>query len=824
MTMKKKIAITTMAASLVLGSIAGLPVSNKGVSTGVAYAAALPDASLLNKFNGIHTELVKDTAGQAAVRLARNKIDALSADTGTLATARKTELAAQIWSKVSTKINASSSPGDYSDINAVAIFNVVSQLAIAYDSTGSDLTAAITNPTQRIIVNKLAKLAGLTNGLDDITLNDFNLFYDAVISSLETNKASILAAAISTDPYANTKAAVKTAITDSVITPNALKVSQVLKGLNITVTDIMDVKDRFDAYADDSQGNAKIATESAMLRYVISTFNSSNWGYYELSRSNDGRSLTPGFKVSSLPISSLLDWVVTSGSDVSFTNGSFVLANNAISASTVGIAARDKILHRLVYIGKISLSAQSTGSNPGPGPAPGPGGGPGTVPGTDTITRDKAVADTKAALDDIKKQLKDATPEKQKELKDQAKAKVEESIKNISKIDLTKSTTTNAAGDKATAVLDITDMKKQIEEISKQVKALNDSLKELDPTAKTIKAELVLDLGTVNAKTTEVPLSKELLQAVKDNGIDAIAITLNGLKMTLSSDEFKADTTLNVTKQDKAVAASATQLQVASDVYEFEFASGGNKVEKFKTPISLSIPIPNTNGLDTELLTLAKILDGKLIFFGGTYKNGKFDAKRDSFSTYTVVENKVSFNDTSSVQAWAGRQIQVTAAKGILEGRENNQYVPNGQVTRAEFAKMIVKTFSLEDASATENFKDVNDSDWFKVYVASAVKNGIVNGRAEDKFDPNGQITRAEMATMASRALLLSGSIANVTDVEAALKDFKDAGSIGASLKSGVALAASQGIIVGEEGSQFNPNGISTRAQAAVVIYRLLNK
>ncbi|SEC11501.1 S-layer homology domain-containing protein [Paenibacillus sp. GP183] len=807
MTMKKKLAITTMAASLVLGTLAGFPVINKGsVSTGVAYAATLPDATLLDKFNGIHAELAKDTVGQAAVRLARKKIDELSNNLGPEASLKKAQLIAPIWTRVIAKITNPPYPGNYSDINEAAIYNVFSKLAITYDSTGSDLTAALNNLSLRNTVNKLETLAGVAGGLNDITLNDFNLFYDAVINSLKTS--SILVAASSdAPPYAPTKAAVKTAI-DSVLSSNT-NVSKVLTNLSITASDIMAVRDNFDAYAD-PQGQAKIATESAILRYIIST--KSN--YFDLSRSSDGRSLTPGFNVSNLPISNLLDWEVTSGSNVSFTNGSFVLANSVNTATIVGIAARDKIFHRLVYIGTISLTPQSTG---------GGGGGGGPVPGTDT-TKDKVATDTKAALGDIKKQLQDATPEKQKELINQAKSKVEEAIKNISKIDLTKATTTNAAGDKATAVLNITDLKKQIEEINKQVKALNDSLKELDSTSKTVKAELALDLGTVNAKTTEVPLSKELLKAAKDNGIDAIGLTLNGLKMTLSSDEFKEDTTLNVTKQEKAVATSATQLQVASDVYEFQFASGGNKVDSFKTPISLSIPISNTSGMDTELLTLAKILDGKLIFFGGIYKNGKLDAKRNSFSTYTVVENKVSFNDTSSVQIWAGRQIQVAAAKGILEGRESSQFVPNGQVTRAEFAKMIVKTFGLEDASATASFNDVSDTDWYKVYVASAVKNGIVNGRAEGKFDPNGQITRAEMATMAARALLLSGSIANVTDIEAALKVFKDAGSIGDSLKSGVALAASQGIIVGEEGSQFNPNGVSTRAQAAVVIYRLLNK
>ncbi|MNR06930.1 Endo-1,4-beta-xylanase A precursor [compost metagenome] len=137
---------------------------------------------------------------------------------------------------------------------------------------------------------------------------------------------------------------------------------------------------------------------------------------------------------------------------------------------------------------------------------------------------------------------------------------------------------------------------------------------------------------------------------------------------------------------------------------------------------------------------------------------------------------------------------------------------------------MIVKTFFLEDAAATESFSDVNDSDWFKSYVASAVKNGIVNGKEPGKFDPNGNITRAEMAVMSSRALALKGFSLSPAKIDDALKGFTDGSAINASMKDGVALAASEGIVIGEEGNVFNPNANSTRAQAAVVIYRLLNK
>jgi len=176
------------------------------------------------------------------------------------------------------------------------------------------------------------------------------------------------------------------------------------------------------------------------------------------------------------------------------------------------------------------------------------------------------------------------------------------------------------------------------------------------------------------------------------------------------------------------------------------------------------------------------------------------------------------------VKDWAGRQIQVVAAKGIIDGREERQFVPNEKVTRAEFAKLIVMTFGLDSNSSFQRFSDVQSTDWFHPYVAAAVEHGIVNGRTDTLFDPNGPITRAEMATMTARALVASGKAKYVSNSDEVLKVFSDAGSIHPSMVDGVALAAKLGICVGEEDNKFNPNNDATRAQAAVLIYRLLNQ
>ncbi|OBZ09810.1 hypothetical protein A8L34_21295 [Bacillus sp. FJAT-27264] len=332
---------------------------------------------------------------------------------------------------------------------------------------------------------------------------------------------------------------------------------------------------------------------------------------------------------------------------------------------------------------------------------------------------------------------------------------------------------------------------------------------------------LTLDLGTVNAKTVEVPLSKAIIDAAKAKGIANIAVTFNGLTVTIPVGQFDAAIALTVSNADDAVVTSVTKLKLASSVYEFGLTVDGKAVTTFKQPITLKLPLKNTEGLDKELLSVTKLVYNSLQFQGGVLDGDYIVEPRDTFSSYAVLENKVSFSDIASVQAWAGRQIQVVAAKGAIEGVGDGKFAPKSNVTRAEFAKMLIRGLNLENSSATQSFSDVRANDWFAPYVAVAAEKGIINGRGDNKFDPNATITRAEMATMISRALKSVKDIKDTASLSA-LSAFSDAAKISSTLKEGVAFAASHDLVIGNAG-KFNPNNSATRAEAAVIIYRTIN-
>ncbi|WP_187273874.1 S-layer homology domain-containing protein [Paenibacillus sp. N3.4] len=805
MTMKKKLTVTTLAASMLFASIAGLPLSEKGLAGKLGITAGVASASsAFDQLNALKAELARDTQGAAQVAAVRDYV-ALNLDL--LGDSKKEELAQEIVDRVHAK-----APG----IAASTLFDLINGLNLFYDGSSDALAALINDPTKRQVLNDLFTAAGLAgideaNGLKKSDVVDFQNAALAALNKPEnksTLKEALVAALTGTSVDSQViKNAVNTIVKKDVITSDTLLISKLLDYYKISLNDLDAVQNRIANYINDDTNStvdaktARTALESAAVRYLLKD------DIVYAATASTLSSVTPGLKVFGFLVpNTFITWSAQDPS-ISYNGNSFVL-NSTTSGSSV-VQAKDFKFGMLLYISpsKITLSTESS-SNVGGG---GGGGGVQSV-------ADKAISE----LTNLFKDFAGATEEKKQEILKDAQDKANTAITKLSTLDLASIVTTDNGTAKPN--LDVTGLVAKVKDIVDQTKLINDKLVALNSSLKTEKVQLTLDFGTISAKTTEIPFPKDLLAAAVAGRIEKVAVGLNGLTLSVNPSEFSSDTTLKVTNQDATVASSITKLALASGVYEFEFTSGGNKVGSFNTPVEVKIPIPNGTQFDTELLSLAKIVDGKLEFYGGKYTNGVLTGVRNSFSTYTVVENQVSFGDTASVKAWAGRQIQVAAAKGILEGRGEQKFDPNGLVTRAEFAKLIVKTFNLENASATQSFDDVNDSDWFKPYVASAVKSGIVNGKTATTFDPNGQITRAEMAVMSSRALALKGASLEVTKIDDVLKGFKDVGTINASLKNGVALAASQGIIVGEEGDLFNPNANSTRAQAAVVIYRLLNK
>lgn len=189
------------------------------------------------------------------------------------------------------------------------------------------------------------------------------------------------------------------------------------------------------------------------------------------------------------------------------------------------------------------------------------------------------------------------------------------------------------------------------------------------------------------------------------------------------------------------------------------------------------------------------------------------------------------FEDTS--RHWAKDDILDLAGKMIIGstgGGTSFKFEPNRNITRAEFATFIAKGLGLAadntGSSGAHSFPDVSSSDPSAEYIRAATAAGIINGYTDGTFKPNNSITREQMALMMVRAMEYTGYKMNAgSGASSTLSRFKDAAKIQS--KDTVAKAVNEGVIQGVNigtGFQFQPAGNANRAEAAVMLKRVLDK
>ena len=815
--MKRKIAISTLAASMAVTAFAGIPLSSKGLAEKVGIQVNVASAAELgveapefkNKINRIHSALSK--APTAQIQSVRDLRDAIS----TLEDDQLQNIIAPIWNKIEPQIPQV----DRAAVNDALTALITAAFGSVYDENLTALEAIRNNEEIREGLEALAA----AGGEEDLDVLDVIKFIEAAERAISANVTSLTQVANLVDGVGRTQLIREVAVA---LRNDDNKVSKILasfddntgEGENITVENILQSYNNF-INAPGVAAHYEDATKALVAAYLRSESTATP------AYSNNGLTASIStVRLLNVPVAAAgLEWVssnaliqVNRNADTGVVT--FTSTNNQSATVT---AALDGYI---IFEAPIALNYVNP--NPGPGPVfPGPGTPvtpPPTDPGTETPPVDvpgviDAVIDE---LDDILADLEGASPSERAEIIAEA---IDAAVVAIDKIaNYNAASSVNVANGVATLNVSDADVLAIINGIS-DIKSKLESLapgstNELTPRV------IAIHLGAISEDQVSVNISQALFTAARTAGLGGFEIVADRLSVTLpASNSFAGGAVnLSVERETPNGEPAVEGIRTASQIYSFDVTVGGNAVTTFDRQVILKIPVVNTDGLDEELLSLAKIVNGGLEIHGGFLRGGFIVEPRDSFSSYVIVENTVSFNDINSVTAWAGRQIQVMAAKGAVQGRAEGQFVPRDNVTRAEFAKMLVRAMNLENNSATHSFSDVNSGDWFAPYVAAAADLGIINGRSATSFAPNALITRAEMATMLARTLSITHELEAISDVDGALAAFIDGASIHSTLRSGVALAASKELIIGYQGN-FMPNDNATRAEAAVMVYRAFN-
>ncbi|MGB9921032.1 MAG: S-layer homology domain-containing protein [Moorellales bacterium] len=188
---------------------------------------------------------------------------------------------------------------------------------------------------------------------------------------------------------------------------------------------------------------------------------------------------------------------------------------------------------------------------------------------------------------------------------------------------------------------------------------------------------------------------------------------------------------------------------------------------------------------------------------------------------YAVMAYEKTFTDL--LGHWARRDVEIMAARHIAGGVSETLFAPNGKVTRAQFAALLIRTLGITEAKpAASSFTDVAASDWYFGAVETARAAGLVGGYPDGTFRPEAPITREEMAAMVCRALGYAGKKPVLAQpVEVLLARFSDTAQIGTWAREAVATAVSENILRGRDG-QAAPKANATRAEATVMLKRAL--
>ena len=252
------------------------------------------------------------------------------------------------------------------------------------------------------------------------------------------------------------------------------------------------------------------------------------------------------------------------------------------------------------------------------------------------------------------------------------------------------------------------------------------------------------------------------------------------------------------------------------------------EVAKFNAYVERTMAIPE--GVDPQRITTGVVIepDGSMRHVPTKVIeiDGKYYAKINSLtnSSYSVVWHPVEFADMAG--HWAKDAVNDMGSRMIIDGVGGGLFEPDRDITRAEFAAIVVRALGLGTESGAGLFPDVNESDWYNGAVRTAYSYRLVTGFEDGTFRPNDKITREQAMTVLSRAMVLTGLKANlpVRPGEEMIRPFTDAAEVSDWAISCIADCLQAGIATGRNGTALAPQAFITRAEVAAMVDRLLNK
>ncbi len=279
--------------------------------------------------------------------------------------------------------------------------------------------------------------------------------------------------------------------------------------------------------------------------------------------------------------------------------------------------------------------------------------------------------------------------------------------------------------------------------------------------------------------------------------------------------------------------ASASLIDVGGnfDKYEYLWQIGGQTISTTDTAtcptgntITLTITPISVYGVRGETKIVSKSIAAGGSYIGGASSGGGGGGGGSSFgggyvvstpTTPTTNESQTTSSFADTIGHWAGDDIEYMAQNGYVSGVGNGLFSPDTFVTRAEFATLIANILRLE--KRTPSFADVDNNEWYSGFIGAVAELRIMSGDGE-RFYPMDNITRQEMAVAVMNCYEHMGKTMELKEN----KSFSDGSLIESWAAQSVDKCVRLGIMSGNTDGSFRPQANATRAEATVVLKKLI--
>lgn len=232
---------------------------------------------------------------------------------------------------------------------------------------------------------------------------------------------------------------------------------------------------------------------------------------------------------------------------------------------------------------------------------------------------------------------------------------------------------------------------------------------------------------------------------------------------------------------------------------------------------------------DMQAISDDVVISTKASSSGGSNNNNNSGGNSSVTPTPTPTPNEevkttkeklaTMFTDAASIPNWAEVAIADLISKGIISGRTNGTFDPNGKISRAEFIKLVVTCLDIKGTDNLKKFEDVEAAAWYKSYIDIATSNDLVNGIGANNFAPDNNISRQDLCVIIYNAL----KALNVSLPEIDSSTFTDNDKINDYAKEASYTLKALGIVNGRSDGSFDPLATATRAEASVIIKGILD-